>query len=29
MALSVAQLETVTIMLSVLDQLDSGPAPTE
>jgi RNA polymerase sigma factor (sigma-70 family) len=29
MALSVAQLETVTIMLSMLDQLDSGPAPTE
>jgi hypothetical protein len=29
MSLSVAQLETVTLMLSVLDQTDGGPAPTE
>jgi RNA polymerase sigma factor (sigma-70 family) len=29
MELSVAQLETVTLMLSVLDQTESGPAPTE
>jgi hypothetical protein len=29
MTLSVAQLETVTLMLAVLDQTDGGPAPTE
>jgi hypothetical protein len=29
MELSVAQLETVTLMLAVLDQTDGGPAPTE
>jgi RNA polymerase sigma factor (sigma-70 family) len=29
MALSLAQLETVTLMLTVLDQTDGGPAPTE
>jgi RNA polymerase sigma factor (sigma-70 family) len=29
MALSVAQLETVTLMLAVLDQTDGGPVPTE
>ncbi len=29
MELSVAQLETVTLMLAVLDQADTGPAPTE
>jgi len=29
MALSVAQLETVTLMLAVLDQTDGGPIPTE
>jgi RNA polymerase sigma factor (sigma-70 family) len=29
MALSLAQLETVTLMLQVLDQTDGGPAPTE
>ena len=29
MALSLAQLETVTLMLAVLDQTDGGPAPTE
>jgi RNA polymerase sigma factor (sigma-70 family) len=29
MELSVAQLETVTLMLSILDQTDGGPAPTE
>jgi len=29
MELSVAQLETVTLMLSVLEQTDGGPAPTE
>jgi hypothetical protein len=29
MSLSLAQLETVTLMLQVLDQADSGPAPTE
>jgi hypothetical protein len=29
MTLSLAQLETVTLMLSVLDQTDGGPAPTE
>ena len=29
MELSVAQLETVTLMLSILDQADGGPAPTE
>jgi RNA polymerase sigma factor (sigma-70 family) len=29
MALSVAQLETVTLMLQVLEQTDGGPAPTE
>ena len=29
MALSVAQLETVTLMLQVLDQTDGGPVPTE
>jgi len=29
MQLSLAQLETVTLMLAVLDQTDSGPAPTE
>jgi len=29
MALSMAQLETVTLMLQVLDQTDGGPAPTE
>ncbi len=29
MELSVAQLETVTLMLAVLDQTDGGPLPTE
>jgi RNA polymerase sigma factor (sigma-70 family) len=29
MSLSIAQLETVTLMLAVLDQTDGGPAPTE
>ena len=29
MSLSLAQLETVTLMLAVLDQIDGGPAPTE
>jgi RNA polymerase sigma factor (sigma-70 family) len=29
MALSLAQLETVTLMLTVLDQTNSGPTPTE
>ena len=29
MTLSLAQLETVTLMLAVLDQTDGGPAPTE
>jgi RNA polymerase sigma factor (sigma-70 family) len=29
MELSVAQLETVTLMLSILDQTEGGPAPTE
>jgi hypothetical protein len=29
MALSLAQLETVTLMLQVLDQTNGGPAPTE
>ena len=29
MTLSVAQLETVTLMLSVLEQADGGSAPTE
>jgi hypothetical protein len=29
MSLSLAQLETVTLMLQVLEQTDSGPAPTE
>ena len=29
MTLSLAQLETVTLMLSVLDQTDGGPVPTE
>jgi len=29
MALSLAQLETVTLMLTVLDQTNGGPAPTE
>jgi len=29
MQLSVAQLETVTLMLAVLDQTDGGPTPTE
>ena len=29
MALSLAQLETVTLMLAVLDQTDGGPNPTE
>ena len=29
MQLSVVQLETVTLMLQVLDQADGGPAPTE
>ena len=29
MALSVVQLETVTLMLQVLDQTDGGPVPTE
>ena len=29
MTLSIAQLETVTLMLAVLDQTDGGPAPTE
>ena len=29
MQLSVAQLETVTLMLQVLEQTDSGIAPTE
>jgi RNA polymerase sigma factor (sigma-70 family) len=29
MELSVAQLETVTLMLAVLDQTDGGPTPTE
>ena len=29
MSLSLAQLETVTLMLQVLDQTDGGPAPTE
>jgi len=29
MQLSVAQLETVTLMLQVLEQTDSGSVPTE
>jgi hypothetical protein len=29
MTLSLAQLETVTLMLTVLQQTDGGPAPTE
>ena len=29
MQLSINQLETVTLMLQVLDQADGGPAPTE
>jgi len=29
MELSVAQLETVTLMLSILDQTDGGPTQTE
>jgi hypothetical protein len=29
MTLSLAQLETVTLMLAVLDQTDGGPVPTE
>jgi hypothetical protein len=29
MTLSLAQLETVTLMLAVLDQTDGGPTPTE
>ncbi len=29
MTLSVAQLETVALMLAVLDQTDGGPVPTE
>jgi hypothetical protein len=29
MQLSLNQLETVTLMLQVLEQTDSGPAPTE
>jgi len=29
MSLSLAQLETVTLMLQVLDQTDGGPTPTE
>jgi hypothetical protein len=29
MSLSLAQLETVTLMLAVLDQTDGGPTPTE
>jgi predicted transcriptional regulator len=29
MSLSLAQLETVTLMLQVLEQTDGGPAPTE
>jgi hypothetical protein len=29
MSLSLAQLETVTLMLQVLDQTDGGPVPTE
>jgi hypothetical protein len=29
MQLSLAQLETVTLMLQVLDQTDGGPTPTE
>jgi len=29
MSLSLAQLETVTLMLQVLDQTDGGAAPTE
>jgi len=29
MQLSVAQLETVTLMLQVLEQTDGGPVPTE
>ena len=29
MSLSAAQLETVALMLQVLDQSDGGPAPTE
>jgi hypothetical protein len=29
MQLSLNQLETVTLMLQVLDQADGGPAPTE
>jgi predicted transcriptional regulator len=29
MSLSLAQLETVTLMLAVLDQTDGGPVPTE
>ena len=29
MSLSLAQLETVTLMLTVLDQTNSGPNPTE
>jgi len=29
MALSIAQLETVSLMLQILDQSDGEPAPTE
>jgi hypothetical protein len=29
MQLSVAQLETVTLMLQVLEEAEGGPAPTE
>ena len=29
MSLSAAQLETVALMLQVLDQTDGGPVPTE
>ena len=29
MQLSITQLETVTLMLQVLEQADGGPAPTE
>jgi hypothetical protein len=29
MSLSLAQLDTVTLMLQVLDQADGGPVPTE
>jgi len=29
MSLSLTQLETVTLMLAVLDQADGGPTPTE